>query len=50
MRFGKFSFGSIRIDGVTCEHDVITDRGQVRSTFGECPDENRFGSGARTIR
>ena len=30
MRFEKFSFGSIRIDGVTYEHDVVIDRGQVR--------------------
>jgi hypothetical protein len=29
MRFEKFSFGSIRIDGVTHEHDVVIDRGQV---------------------
>src|SRR5258707_8455051 len=30
MRFEKFSFGSIRIDGVTYEHDVVIDRGRVR--------------------
>jgi hypothetical protein len=30
MRFEKFSFGSIRIEGVTYEHDVIIDHGQVR--------------------
>jgi hypothetical protein len=30
MRFQKFSFGSIRIDGVTYEHDVVIDRGNVR--------------------
>jgi hypothetical protein len=30
MRFEKFSFGSIRIDGVTYEHDVVIDRGKVR--------------------
>jgi hypothetical protein len=30
MRFGKFSFGSIRIDGVTYEKDVVIDRGKVR--------------------
>ncbi len=30
MRFQKFSFGAIRIDGITHEHDVIIDRGQVR--------------------
>jgi hypothetical protein len=30
MRFEAFSFGSIRIDGVTYEHDVVIDREQVR--------------------
>jgi hypothetical protein len=48
MRFEAFSFGSIRIDGVTYEHDVIVDHGQVhkrkkkpskkfRDTFGHTP-------------
>ena len=30
MRFEDFSFGSIRIDGVTYTHDVVIDRGRVR--------------------
>ena len=30
MRFEKFSFGSICIDGTTYEHDVVIDRGEVR--------------------
>ena len=30
MRFGDFSFGSIRIDHVTYEHDVVIDRSEVR--------------------
>jgi hypothetical protein len=30
MRFEAFSFGSIRIDGVTYQHDVVIDRGHVR--------------------
>jgi hypothetical protein len=30
MRFEEVSFGSIRIDGITYEHDVVVDRGQVR--------------------
>jgi hypothetical protein len=48
MRFQKFSFGSIRIDGVTYEHDVVIDRGKVhkrkkkpsrkfRDSFGHTP-------------
>ena len=30
MRFEGYSFGSIRIDGVTYPHDVVIDRGEVR--------------------
>jgi hypothetical protein len=30
MRFEVLSFGSIRIDGVTYEHDVVIDHGRVR--------------------
>ena len=30
MRFEDFSFGSIRIDGVTYEYDLVIDRGQIR--------------------
>src|SRR5712672_2961368 len=31
MRFDKFSFGSLRIDGSTYEQDVVIDRGEVRA-------------------
>jgi hypothetical protein len=48
MRFEKFSFGSIRIDGTTYEHDVVIDRGKIhkrkkkpskkfRDAFGHMP-------------
>jgi len=30
MRIDEFVFGSIRIDGVTYDHDVVIDRGRVR--------------------
>jgi hypothetical protein len=30
MRFQSFSFGPIRIDDITCENDVIIDRGEIR--------------------
>ena len=30
MRFDKFCFGSIRIDGTTYEHDVVIDGGNIR--------------------
>jgi len=48
MRFEEFSFGSIRIDGVSYDHDVVIDRGEVskrkkkaskkfREAFGHTP-------------
>jgi hypothetical protein len=48
MRFEEFSFGAIRIDGATYEHDVVIDRGEVskrrkkdskkfRDEFGHTP-------------
>ena len=48
MRFQKFSFGSIRIDGTSYEHDVVIDRGKIhkrkkkpskrfRAAFGHTP-------------
>src|SRR5580693_9120565 len=30
MRFQEFSFGSIRIEGTTYDHDVVIDGGQIR--------------------
>ncbi len=30
MHFEKFSFGSVQIDGNTCERDVVIDRGEIR--------------------
>jgi hypothetical protein len=30
MRFEGFSFGSIRIDGVSYDYDIVIDRGQIR--------------------
>jgi hypothetical protein len=51
MRFEEFSFGSIRIDGVTYEYDVVLDRGEIskrkkkpskayRDAFGHTPLSN----------
>lgn len=48
MQFEAFSFGSIRIDGIAYEHDVLIDRGEVhkrkkkpskkfRDDFGHTP-------------
>jgi hypothetical protein len=30
MRFTDFSFGSVRVDGVTYDHDLVLDRGKIR--------------------
>jgi hypothetical protein len=30
VRFTGYSFGSVRVDGVTYEHDLIIDRGKIR--------------------
>jgi hypothetical protein len=30
MRFGRFAFGTIEVDGTTYEHDLVIDRGDVR--------------------
>jgi len=30
MRFTGYSFGSVQLDGVTYDHDLIIDRGKVR--------------------
>ncbi len=30
MRFGRFKFGSVQIDGVTYEYDVVIDGGSIR--------------------
>src|SRR3984893_9910649 len=48
MHFEAFTFGSIRIDGTTYEHDVVIDRGHIgkrrkkkskkfRAAFGHTP-------------
>jgi hypothetical protein len=30
VRFSGYSFGSVRVDGVTYDHDLILDRGKIR--------------------
>ena len=30
MRFTEYSFGSVQVDGVTYDHDLIIDRGKIR--------------------
>jgi hypothetical protein len=35
VRFAWYSFGSVRVDGVTYDHDLIIDRGRSAITFGD---------------
>ena len=37
MRFEGFSFGSIRIDGVSYDYDVVIDRGEIASGRKKLP-------------
>jgi len=30
VRFTEYAFGSVRVDGVTYDHDLIIDRGKIR--------------------
>ena len=45
MRIDQFTFGSIRIDGVTYEHDVVIARGRVhkRRKKSSKPFRDNFG-------
>jgi hypothetical protein len=45
VRYENFSFGSIRIDGVTYEHDVVIDRGEVRKRKKKASKRYRDGYG-----
>jgi hypothetical protein len=42
MEFEEFSFGSIRIDGMTYEHDVVIDGGKVHKRSKKA--SKQFGS------
>jgi len=39
MDFGKFRFGSLTIDGVTYERDVVIDRGELRKRKKKKPSK-----------
>jgi hypothetical protein len=45
MRFGRFEFGSIQVDGMTYEHDLIVDGQRVRKRRKgpSKPFRSRFG-------
>ena len=51
MRFEEFSFGLIRIDGVTYEYDVVIDRGEIRKRKKKLskPFRDAFGHTPLTI-
>ena len=41
MRFTGYSFGSVRVDGVTYDHDLIIDRGKIRKRKKPLPEVPR---------
>jgi hypothetical protein len=45
MQFEDFSFGSIRIDGVTWDSDVVIDRGEIRKRKKKASKQFRDESG-----
>ena len=44
MRFTEYSFGSMRVDGVTCNHDPMIDRGKIRKRKKD-PQTQKAASG-----
>jgi hypothetical protein len=45
MRISDFSFGSVRVDGVTYDHDLIIDRGKIRKRKKAAPKRFRGAYG-----
>ena len=45
MQFEDFSFGSIKIDGKTYDHDVLIDRGGIRKREKKASKQFRNGFG-----
>jgi hypothetical protein len=45
MKFTDFSFGSLRVDGATYEHDVVIDRGTIRKRIKKLSKQfrDKFG-------
>ena len=45
MRFTGYSFGSVRVDGVSYDHDLIIDRGKIRKRRKTASKRFRGGYG-----
>jgi hypothetical protein len=45
MRFTAYTFGSVRVDGVTYDHDLIIDRGKIRKRKKAASRKFRGGYG-----
>jgi len=45
MRFTAYTFGSLRVDGVTYDHDLIIDRGKIRKRKKAASKKFRGGYG-----
>ena len=50
MRFTGYSFGSLRVDGVTYDHDLIIDRGKIRKRKKAASKRFRVGDRAGRVR
>jgi hypothetical protein len=45
MRFGEFSFGSLKVDGMVFAHDVVIDRGAIRKRIKKASNKFRDAYG-----
>jgi hypothetical protein len=45
VRFSGYSFGTVRVDGVTYDHDLIIDRGKIRKRHKNASRKFRGPSG-----
>ena len=52
MNFENFTFGSIQIDGVVYEHDLVIDRGEIRKRKKKASKEYQaaYGHPPRSIK
>jgi len=45
VRFSNYSFGSVRVDGVTYDHDVIINGRRIRAAHQQRPWATAIGNG-----
>ena len=47
MQFSGYSFGLVRVDGVTYDHDLIIDHGTIRKRKKAAPGSSAARTGTR---